>query len=98
MSNRDDFDFDDDFFQDDDQFDFGGDDDDLPSGLGDEFDEDMPFIEDDGDGNGGSSRTFIELAILMILPIIGGLALALVLILHPPDGPTNPKLTATNAD
>lgn len=95
MSNRDDFDFDDDFFQDDDQFDFGGDDDDLPSGLGDEFDEDMPFIEDEGDGNGGSSRTFIVLAILMILLFIGGLALVLFLILRPPDGPTDLELTAT---
>jgi hypothetical protein len=93
MSNRNDFDFDDDFFQDDDQFEFGGDEE-LPAGLGDEFDEDMPFIEEEGDGGGGGSRTFVVLAILMILLFIGGLALVLFLILRP-TGPSDLELTAT---
>lgn len=92
--NRNDFDFDDDFFQDDDQFEFGGDEADLPAGLGDEFDEDMPFIEEEPDERSGGSRTFVVLAILMILLFIGGLALVLFLILRPP-AITDVQLTST---
>ena len=93
--NRNDFDFDDDFFQDDDdQFDFGGDEEDLPAGLGeDTFDEDMPVLEEEPEERGGS-RAFIVLAVLMILLFLGGLALVLFLILRP-TGPSDLELTAT---
>jgi cytoskeletal protein RodZ len=92
-NNRNDFDFDDDFFEDDDQFEFGGDEEELTSGLGDEFDEDMPFIEEEPEERGGS-RTFVVLAILMILLFIGGLALVLFLILRPAEV-TPVQLTST---
>jgi hypothetical protein len=94
-NNRDDFDFDDDFFQDnDDQFDFGGEEEELPAGLDEGiFEEDMPTIEEEPEERGGS-RTFTCLAIIMILLFIGGLALVLYLILRP-TGPSDLELTAT---
>ncbi|MDL1899988.1 hypothetical protein FBR02_04380 [Anaerolineae bacterium CFX9] len=97
MSNNrnDEFDFDDDIFGDDSSsggFDFGDDDELPPVSFGDEVD-DMPMIEDEPE-RGGASRTFIALALLMILVFIGGLALVIFLITRP-TGPTDADLTVT---
>ncbi|MBZ0292673.1 MAG: hypothetical protein K8L99_08955 [Anaerolineae bacterium] len=73
MSNRSDFEFDndDEFEFDDDEFQFEDDDDiDFEGGLGDDFqDEDLAFDEDQEEGR-GPSRTFIAIAGLMILLFI----------------------------
>lgn len=93
MSNRDDFDFDDDFLDKDDSgFDFDADDE-LPVSLDNDFDADMPVIEEPAEDRGGN-RTFIVLAILMILLFIGGLALIVFLVTRD-TGPTDAELTAT---
>lgn len=75
------------------EFDFADDDTTLPPGLGDNLDSDMPTLEEDMD-SGGTSRTFILLALLMVLLFLGGLALVIVLVLRP-TGPTDAELTAT---
>ncbi len=75
------------------EFDFVDDDTTLPPGLGDNLDSDMPTLEEDMD-SGGTSKTFILLALLMVLLFLGGLALVIVLVLRP-TGPTDAELTAT---
>ncbi len=75
------------------EFDFSDDETALPPGLGDNLDSDMPTLEEDLD-SGGTSRTFILLALLMVLLFLGGLALVIVLVLRP-TGPTDAELTAT---
>jgi hypothetical protein len=89
------FDFDNAFGFDDDeqpQFDFG-DETAVTGGLGDSFDPDMPVIVDRTD-EGGTSRTFVLLAVLMILMFVAGLALVAALVLRP-TGPSDAELTAT---
>lgn len=97
MSNNrnDEFDFDDDIFGDDSNsggYDFTDDDELPPVSFGDEVD-DMPMIEDEPE-RGGASRTFVALALLMILVFVGGLALVIFLITRP-TGPTDADLTVT---
>jgi hypothetical protein len=96
MSNRSDFDFDDDFFGDSGRnsgssFDFG-DEAELPPidfGAG----EELPPMDDQPEP-GGTSRAFVILAILMMLTFIGGLVLAVILITQP-QGPSPEAITAT---
>lgn len=97
MSNRNDFDFDfdDDDFLNDDRDPFGGDldDDDLPGTLGDDFDRDMPVLDDEPEERGGN-RTFIVLAGVMILLFI--VTLVFILVRATRDtGPTDAQLTET---
>ncbi len=85
MSDRNDFDFEDDFLSDDNEpFDFD-DDEGFPSGLGDEFDTDMPEIEEEGEER-GPNRTFVFLAGIMILLFV----VALVAVLYLATRPTEP--------
>lgn len=94
--NRNDFDFDDDLFNgngDDNGYNFADDEvSDLPPGLGDSYEEDMPVIEEEGEG--GTSRTFIVVIGLLVLVFLGGLALVFFLISRP-QGPTPNDLTST---
>lgn len=96
MSNRNDFDFDDDFFGDSDRdsrsaFDFGEEAELPPIEFG--AGEELPPMEDQPEP-GGTSRAFVILAILMMLTFIGGLALAVFLITQP-QGPSVEAITAT---
>lgn len=92
------FDDDDDIFGESrstDDFDFGDDDEDFPSPLGDDFnvvDEDTPDFDDQEER--GPNRTFIFLAILMIIMFVIGLGAVLVLATRP-TGPTDAELTGT---
>lgn len=93
MSDKNDFDFDDDFFKDDnDEFDFGPDEE-FPSGLDNNIDEDMPVIEEEPEER-GTNRTFVVLALLLILLFIVGLG-AVVLLATRDTGPTDAEMTAT---
>lgn len=92
MSNRNDFDFDDDDFRFDDDDDFILGDDDLPPGL--EDDDDLPDLNEDEDRGGGTNRTFIVIATLMILLFLGGLGAILVLATRE-TGPSDIDLTIT---
>lgn len=99
MSNRPN-DFDDDDFRfddDDDNDDFRFDDDtgvDFDGGLGDDFDADLPTLEDDTDSEGrGPSRTFIIIAAVMIILFV--VAIGLLIFLSRPSGPTPFELTST---
>src|SRR5262245_54201754 len=85
MSNRPN-DFDDDDFRfddDDDNDDFRFDDDtgvDFDGGLGDDFDADLPALDDDTDSEGrGPSRTFIIIAAVMIVLFIVAIGLLIFL-------------------
>lgn len=92
--NRNEFDFDDDFFGgDDDNTPLPGDDE-LPAGFGDDFEDDMPVIEQGGDEARGGNRTFIVLAAVMILLFLVGLGVVLFLATRD-TGPTPNQLTAT---
>ncbi len=85
MSDRNDFDFEDDFLSDDSEpFDFD-DEEGFPSGLGDEFESDMPEIEEEGDEH-GPNRTFVFIAGIMILLFV----VALVAVLYLATRPTAP--------
>ncbi len=85
MSDRNDFDFEDDFLSDDNEpFDFD-EEEGFPSGLGDEFETDMPEIEEEGDER-GPNRTFVFLAGIMILLFV----VALVAVLYLATRPTAP--------
>lgn len=99
MSNRNDFDFDDDpFGNDDDNFDSF--DDDFDEGELDSFenlgDDDDMFADDEEEasGGGGPNRVFIILAVLMILIFLGGLG-AIFFIATRPTGPTDTDITRT---
>ena len=96
MSNRNDNDFDfddDDLFGDDlGSFDFD-DDNELPADLGDDFDQDMPVIEEEAEER-GPNRTFVVLAGLLIVLFIAGLG-AVLFIATRPTGPTDTELTIT---
>ncbi|MBC8170166.1 MAG: hypothetical protein H7X77_00780 [Anaerolineae bacterium] len=101
MSNRNDFDFDDDpFGNDDDNFDSF--DDDFDDGELDSFenlggaDDDDVFDDEEqtSGGGGGPNRAFIILAVLMILLFLGGLA-AILLIATRDPGETDFERTST---
>lgn len=93
MKDGNDFDFEDDFLDDDNEpFDFD-EDEGFPSGLGDEFESDMPVIEEEQEER-GTSRTFVFLAGVMIFLFIAALALVLFLATRP-TGPTDLELTAS---
>ncbi|MBK8024567.1 MAG: hypothetical protein IPK19_24845 [Chloroflexi bacterium] len=98
MSNRrDDFSFDDsdDFFNDDsDPFGDFDDDSGVTGGLGDTIVEDMPDLEEEPD-SGGSNRTFVVLAVLLILLFVVGLGVILFLATRD-SGPTPVELTSTS--
>ncbi|MCA9904487.1 MAG: hypothetical protein KC547_11570 [Anaerolineae bacterium] len=92
MSDRNEFDFDDDDF-------FGRDDepplpdeDEFPSDFEGDFDSDMPGFEPEPERQGGN-RTFVILAAVMIILFLIGLAAVLFLALN--QGPSGPQLTAT---
>lgn len=93
MKDGNNFDFDDDFLNDENEpFDFD-EEEGFPSGLGDEFDSDMPVIEEEPEERGGN-RTFVFLAGIMIILFV--LALGVVLFLATrPTGPTDLELTAS---
>ena len=92
--NRNEFDFDDDFFgSDDDNTPLPGDDE-LPAGFGDDFEDDMPVIDQGGDESRGGNRTFIVLAAIMILLFLVGLGVVLFLATRD-TGPTPNQLTST---
>ena len=91
MSNKSDFDFDDDDFRFDDDDDFNLGDDDLPPGLDD--DDDLPDLDEEEE-RGGTNRTFIVIATLMIFLFLGGLGAILVLATRE-TGPTEAELTTT---
>jgi hypothetical protein len=103
MSNRNNdndfnFDDDDDLFGDRrtaDDFDFGDDDSDFPSPLADDFgsDDDTPDFDEEQEER-GPNRTFVFLAILMILMFVIGLGAVLFLATRP-TGPTDAELTGT---
>jgi hypothetical protein len=103
MSNRNNdndfnFDDDDDLFGDRntvDDFDFGDDDSDFPSPLADEFalDDDTPDFDEEQEER-GPNRTFVFLAILMILMFVIGLGAVLFLATRP-TGPNDAELTGT---
>lgn len=102
MSNRNDNDFnfddDDDLFGDRrsaDDFDFGDDDIDFPSPLTEDFadDDDTPDFDEEQEER-GPNRTFVFLAILMILMFVIGLGAVLFLATRP-TGPTDTELTGT---
>ncbi len=93
MKDRNDFDFEDDFLDDDNEpFNFD-DDEGFPSGLGDELEGDMPVIEEEPEER-GANRTFIFLAGVMIVLFIAALAVVLFLATRP-TGPTDLELTAS---
>jgi hypothetical protein len=92
MSNRNDFDFDDDDFRFDDDDDFNLSDDDLPPGLDD--DDDLPDLDEDDERGTGPNRTFIVIATLMILLFLGGLG-AILFLATRDTGPTEAELTTT---
>ncbi len=93
MSDRNDFDFEDDFLSDDNEpFDFD-EEEGFPSGLGDEFESDMPEIEEEIDER-GPNRTFVFLAGIMILLFVVALVAVLFLATRP-TGPSDLELTAS---
>ena len=93
MKDGNDFDFEDDFLDDDNEpFDFD-EDEGFPSALGDEFESDMPVIEEEAEER-GANRTFVFLAGVMIFLFIAALALVLFLATRP-TGPTDLELTAS---
>lgn len=93
MSNRppDDFRFDDD-----DDFPFDNDDDtSFDGGLGDDFDEDLPALEEEEEPGGrGPSRTFIVIAALMIILFLVAIV-ALIFLANRDTGPTPFEITST---
>lgn len=93
MKDGNNFDFDDDFLNDENEpFDFD-EEEGFPSGLGDEFDSDMPVMEEEQEER-GTNRTFVFLAGIMIVLFV--LALGVVLFLATrPTGPTDLELTAS---
>ncbi len=94
MSDRRDFNFDDDFL-DDDQGSNGLFDDIEDPSIGGDFDQDMPDISDE-EPERGTNRTFVVLAVAMILLFVVGIGIVLVIALRP-TGPTDAELTATAA-
>lgn len=93
MSDKNDFDFDDDFLNDDNEpFDFD-EEEGFPSGLGDEFESDMPEIEEEPEER-GTNRTFVVLAGLMIVLFVVALGVVLFLATRP-TGPSDLELTAS---
>ncbi len=93
MSDKNDFDFEDDFLNDDNEpFDFD-DEEGFPSGLGDELDSDMPEIEEEAP-EPATNRTFVVLAGIMIILFIAALAVVLFLATRP-TGPSDIELTAS---
>jgi hypothetical protein len=97
MSNRPN-DFDDDDFRfddDDDSFRFDDDNDiNFNGGLGDDFDADLPTLDDDTDTEGrGPSRTFIIIAAVMIILFV--VAIGALVLISRPSGPTPIELTST---
>jgi len=99
MSNRPN-DFDDDDFRfdaDDDDFRFDADDDvDFDGGLGDDFDADLPALDDDDTTDGesrGPSRTFILIAAVMIILFI--VAIGALVFISRDTGPSPFELTST---
>lgn len=99
MSNRSDFDFDDedDFqFENDDDFTFDDDDDiDFEGGLGDDFNDDDLTFEDEEAENRGPSRTFVIIAAVMIGLFILALVALFFLSGGGNTGPTPIQLTST---
>ncbi|MEP7290751.1 MAG: hypothetical protein ABI835_03160, partial [Chloroflexota bacterium] len=76
MKDGNDFDFEDDFLNDENEpFDFD-EEEGFPSGLGDEFEGDMPVIEEEPEER-GANRTFIFLAGIMIVLFVAALAVVL---------------------
>ena len=93
MSDKNDFDFDDDFLNDDNEpFDFD-EEEGFPSGLGDEFESDMPEIDEEPEER-GANRTFVVLAGLMIVLFVVALGVVLFLATRP-TGPSDLELTAS---
>lgn len=93
MKDGNDFDFEDDFLSDENEpFDFD-EEEGFPSGLGDEFESDMPVIEEEPEER-GANRTFVFLAGLMIILFVAALAVVLFLATRP-TGPNESELTAT---
>jgi len=93
MSDRNDFDFEDDFLSDDNEpFNFD-DEEGFPSGLGDEFESDMPVIDEEVEER-GPNRTFVALAGIMIILFVAALAVVLFLATRT-TGPTDLELTAS---
>jgi hypothetical protein len=91
--NNNDFDFEDDFLNDDNEpFDFD-EEEGFPSGLGDEFESDMPTMEEEPE-SGGANRTFVFLAGIMIILFVAALAVVLFLATRP-QGPNDFELTST---
>jgi hypothetical protein len=93
MSDKNDFDFDDDFLNDDNEpFDFD-EEEGFPSGLGDELGSDMPEIEEEPEER-GANRTFVFLAGIMIILFVVALGVVLFLATRP-TGPSDLELTAS---
>ncbi len=93
MSDRNDFDFEDDFLSDDNEpFDFD-EEEGFPSGIGDEFESDMPEIEEEPP-EPSTNRTFVVLAGIMILLFVAALGVVLFLATRP-TGPSDLELTAS---
>lgn len=82
-------------FDDDDSFDQGDDLDDFDLGDGDDINLDDDEEEETSSGEGGPSRTFIILAVIMIILFVLGLGV-LLFALSRPTGPTPFDLTATS--
>ncbi len=94
MSDRNDFDFEDDFLNDDNEpFDFDEEEGFPSSNLGDEFESDMPEIEEEPEER-GPNRTFVVLAGIMIILFVAALAVVLLLATRP-TGPSDLELTAS---
>src|SRR5664279_2178766 len=93
MSDKNDFDFEDDFLSDDNEpFDFD-EEEGFPSGLGDELGSDMPEMEEEPEGS-GANRTFVVLAGLMVILFVVALGVVLFLATRP-TGPSDLELTAS---
>ncbi len=93
MSDKNDFDFEDDFLSDDNEpFDFE-EEEGFSSGLGDEFGSDMPEIEEEPEER-GANRTFVFLAGIMIILFVAALAVVLFLATRT-TGPSDLELTAS---
>jgi hypothetical protein len=95
MSNRNDFNFDDDDFNNfDDDFDFPADD--FPAAPDDDFDSDLPsnLDSDTGESGGGPNRTFVIIAALLVLLFVLGLG-AVIFLFVQNQGPSPIQLTST---
>ncbi len=93
MSDSNDFDFEDDFLSDDNEpFDFD-EEEGFPSGIGDEFESDMPEIEEEP-AEPATNRTFVVLAGIMIILFVAALGVVLFLATRP-TGPSDLELTAS---